>query len=133
MGACFKKTLHLCAGRLTKQLPTTSTMILSQTPVSEIDAVLTRMYGGAPPMIRRPTLTLEAQEDRFDDPSVVPLPPPPEPAPDTLLLHQLPIDALRELFDHEANEAFKAAEAERERAEANERTPEREANDESSE
>ena len=40
---------------------------------------------------------------------------------------------LRELFDHEANEAFKAAEAERERAEVNERTPEREANDESSE
>ena len=40
---------------------------------------------------------------------------------------------LRELFDHEANEAFKAAEAEHERAEVNERTPERVANDESSE
>ena len=51
-------------------------------------------------MIRRPTLTLEAQEDRFDDPSVVPLPSPPEPAPDALLLHQLPTDALRELFAH---------------------------------
>jgi len=75
-------------------------MILSQTPIEEIDAVLTRMYGGAPPMIRRPTLTLEAQEDRFDDPSVVPLPPPPEPDPEALLLHQLPADALRELFAH---------------------------------
>ena len=75
-------------------------MILSQTPIEEIDAVLTRMYGGAPPRLLCPTLTTEAQEDRFDDPSVVPLPPPPEPDPEALLLHQLPADALRELFAH---------------------------------
>ena len=74
-------------------------MILSQTPIEEIDAILTRMYGGAPPRALRPTLTMEAQEDRYDEPSVAP-PPPPEPASDALLLHQLPTDALRELFAH---------------------------------
>ena len=77
-------------------------MILSQTPIEEIDTILTQMYGGAPPRVLRPTLTLEAQEDRFDDPDVVPLPPPPEAVPDALLLHQLPTDALRELFAHVA-------------------------------
>ena len=75
-------------------------MILSQTPIEEIDAILTRMYGGEPPSVLRPTLTMEAQEDRYDEPSTAPPPPPPEPAPDALQLHQLPIDALRELFAH---------------------------------
>ena len=74
-------------------------MILSQTPIKHIDAILTRMYGGEPPRVLCPTLTMEAQEDRYDEPSAAP-PPPPEPAPDALLLHQLPADALRELFAH---------------------------------
>ena len=73
-------------------------MILSQTPIEEIDAILTRMYGGEPPRVLRATLTMEAQEDRYDEPSASP--PPPEPAPEALLLHQLPTDALRELFAH---------------------------------
>jgi hypothetical protein len=74
-------------------------MILSQTPIEEIDAILTRMYGGEPPRVLHATLTMEAQEDRYDEPSAAP-PPPPEPAPEALLLHQLPTDALRELFAH---------------------------------
>ena len=84
-------------------------MILSQTPIEEIDTILTQMYGGAPPRVLRPTLTLEAQEDRFDDPDVVPLPPPPEAVPDALQLHQLPTDALTMIIREAADMRLFAA------------------------
>ena len=70
-------------------------MILSQTPISEIDAVLKRLYGEAPPTIRRQVFPVcDGPIPDADKPAPAP------PAEDALLLHHLPTDALRELFPH---------------------------------
>lgn len=77
-------------------------MLLSQTPASDIDKVLQEMYGTAPcPPPRIVGVLTEADPWPRPPPSPPPASPPrPAPRPGEPLLHELPVDALRELYKH---------------------------------
>ena len=68
-------------------------MILSQTPIEAVDQRLKELYGEAPPSL------VPVCDGPIPDANK-PVPPRAPPKPDELLLHQLPADALRELFPH---------------------------------
>ena len=68
-------------------------MILSQTPIEAVDQRLRELYGETPPSL------VPVCDGPIPDANKPVLPRPP-PKPDELLLHQLPADALRELFPH---------------------------------